>query len=242
MASAPSMSVSVECVNVCTFPKGDGSGSYDCSFMSCAWKAPRFLTGFLASTAHPHCSSSTGRRNRIKCRCDGSDLGGWYSTEGSEVISLCRPFRKNLLPATSKRWQLCCSSSFSSNGFYEVTPERLWEDLQPTISYLPPQELELVHNALKLAFEAHDGQKRRSGEPFIIHPVEVARILGELELDWETIASGLLHDTVEDTNVVTFERIEKEFGTVVRRIVEGETKVSKLEKSSVRMKMIQYKM
>lgn len=230
MASAPSMSVSVECVNVCTFPKGDGSGSYDCSFMSCAWKAPRFLTGFLASTAHPHCSSSTGRRNRIKCRCDGSDLGGWYSTEGSEVISLCRPFRKNLLPATCKRWQLCCSSSFSSNGFYEVTPERLWEDLQPTISYLPPQELELVHNALKLAFEAHDGQKRRSGEPFIIHPVEVARILGELELDWETIASGLLHDTVEDTNVVTFERIEKEFGTVVRRIVEGETKVSKLGK------------
>ncbi|XP_060962727.1 putative GTP diphosphokinase RSH1, chloroplastic isoform X2 [Cannabis sativa] len=82
----------------------------------------------------------------------------------------------------------------------------------------------------QLAFEAHDGQKRRSGEPFIIHPVEVARILGELELDWESIAAGLLHDTVEDTNVVTFERIEEEFGSTVRRIVEGETKVSKLGK------------
>ncbi|XP_014627433.1 putative GTP diphosphokinase RSH1, chloroplastic isoform X2 [Glycine max] len=81
-----------------------------------------------------------------------------------------------------------------------------------------------------LAFKAHDGQKRRSGEPFIIHPVEVARILGELELDWESIAAGLLHDTVEDTNVVTFERIEEEFGATVRHIVEGETKVSKLGK------------
>ncbi|XP_057439252.1 putative GTP diphosphokinase RSH1, chloroplastic isoform X2 [Lotus japonicus] len=81
-----------------------------------------------------------------------------------------------------------------------------------------------------LAFEAHDGQKRRSGEPFIIHPVEVARILGELELDWESIVAGLLHDTVEDTDVVTFERIEDEFGATVRHIVEGETKVSKLGK------------
>ncbi|CAH2049389.1 unnamed protein product [Thlaspi arvense] len=103
-------------------------------------------------------------------------------------------------------------------------------DLKRTISYLPPKELELVQSALNLAFEAHDGQKRRSGEPFIIHPVEVARILGELELDWESIAAGLLHDTVEDTNVVTFERIEKEFGPTVRHIVEGETKVSKLGK------------
>ncbi|PNY06461.1 GTP pyrophosphokinase, partial [Trifolium pratense] len=103
-------------------------------------------------------------------------------------------------------------------------------DLKPVISYLPPKELELVHNAFMLAFKAHDGQKRRSGEPFIIHPVEVARILGELELDWESIAAGLLHDTVEDTDVVTFERIEEEFGATVRHIVEGETKVSKLGK------------
>ncbi|XP_057964099.1 putative GTP diphosphokinase RSH1, chloroplastic isoform X2 [Malania oleifera] len=175
MASAPSMSVPVECVNICKFAKGDGSGRYDCSVLSCAWKAPRVLTGFLASTAHPVHSfvslhERTRKRNRIK------------------------------------------------------------SDLRPTISYLPPKELELVNDALKLAFEAHDGQKRRSGEPFIIHPVEVARILGELELDWESIAAGLLHDTVEDTDVVTFERIGKEFGATVRHIVEGETKVSKLGK------------
>lgn len=121
-------------------------------------------------------------------------------------------------------------------AFDEVSPERLWEDLKPTISYLPPKGLELVLKALKLAFEAHDGQRRRSGEPFIIHPVEVARILGQLELDWESIAAGLLHDTVEDTNVVTFERIEEEFGATVRRIVEGETKVSKLGKLNCKNK------
>ncbi|KAL7172092.1 hypothetical protein ACSBR2_031730 [Camellia fascicularis] len=232
LASAPSMSVSVECVNICNFWKGDTSGSssrYDCSVLSCAWKAPRALTGFLASTAHPHCSASspygrTRRRNRIKCRCEASDMGGWHSSESSEFVIPGRLLRSNHV--TCKKWRLCCSSA----SYDEVSPERLWEDLKHTISYLPPKELELVRNALNLAFAAHDGQKRRSGEPFIIHPVEVAQILGELELDWESIAAGLLHDTVEDTDVVTFERIEKEFGPAVRHIVEGETKVSKLGK------------
>lgn len=148
-------------------------------------------------------------------------------SEASGFVLFGRHFKPSLLHVASKRWQMCCSSFYTSN---EVSPESLWEDLKPTISYLSPQGLELVHKALQLAFEAHDGQKRRSGEPFIIHPVEVARILGELELDWESIAAGLLHDTVEDTNVVTFETIEEEFGATVRRIVEGETKVSKLGK------------
>ncbi|KAL5795651.1 hypothetical protein ACOSQ2_000471 [Xanthoceras sorbifolium] len=235
MASAPSMSVSVECVNICKLSKGDGSGSnYDCSVLSCAWKAPRALTGFLASTAHPpHCSSLSygpnARRNRTTSRYKAFDIGGWYN-EGSNSVLLRKIFRSNVRYTACKRWQLCCSRSISSDTLNDISPERLWEDLRPTISYLSSKELELVHNALKLAFEAHDGQKRRSGEPFIIHPVEVARILGELELDWESIAAGLLHDTVEDTNVVTFERIEEEFGPIVRHIVEGETKVSKLGK------------
>ncbi|XP_044492995.1 putative GTP diphosphokinase RSH1, chloroplastic isoform X2 [Mangifera indica] len=235
MASAPSMSVSVECVNICKFSKGDASGRYyDCSVFSCAWKAPRALTGFLASTAHPaHCSSlsysSNGRRKRINLRCEAIDVGGWC-TDASDFVIPGKLFRSSLLNVSCKRWQSCCSPPISSTAFSNISPERLWEDLRPTISYLSLKELELVHNALNLAFEAHDGQKRRSGEPFIIHPVEVARILGELELDWESIAAGLLHDTVEDTNVVTFERIEEEFGATVRHIVEGETKVSKLGK------------
>ncbi|XP_039035864.1 putative GTP diphosphokinase RSH1, chloroplastic [Hibiscus syriacus] len=232
MASASSLSVSVECVNICKLTKGEGSGRYDCSVLSCAWKAPRVLTGFLASTANPSHSSSFvcarhGRRNRIK---PAPDIGGCYSTDVSEFILLGGLFRSSFLHVGCKRWQLCNSSSFSSDTSNDVSPESLWEDLKPSITYLSPNELELVHNALKLAFEAHDGQKRRSGEPFIIHPVEVARIIGELELDWESIAAGLLHDTVEDTNVVTFQRIEEEFGLTVRRIVEGETKVSKLGK------------
>ncbi|KAL5561405.1 hypothetical protein UlMin_031152 [Ulmus minor] len=234
MASAPSMSVPLECVNVCKLSKGDGSGRYDCNILSCAWKAPRVLTGFLASTAHSPQSSilsygRSGRRTRASLRCESSDVGACYSTETSD-FALGKLLRSSLHHSACKRWKLCCSSSLSSDVLDDVSPEKLWEDLLPTISYLPPKELELVRNALKLAFEAHDGQKRRSGEPFIIHPVEVARILGELELDWESIAAGLLHDTVEDTNVVTFERIEEEFGATVRRIVEGETKVSKLGK------------
>ncbi|CAK7348346.1 unnamed protein product [Dovyalis caffra] len=237
MASASSLSVSVECVNICKLlSKGDGSGRYECSVLSCAWKAPRVLTGFLASTAHPapQCSSFLSarnrRRNQFKSRCEAFYNGGCYSSEDSDFALLGRFFKSRSHHFAGKKWQVPCSSSISADTFNEVSPERLWEDLKPTVSYLSLKELELVHKALKLAFEAHDGQKRRSGEPFIIHPVEVAHILGELELDWESIAAGLLHDTVEDTNVVTFERIEEEFGLIVRHIVEGETKVSKLGK------------
>ncbi|XP_072997786.1 putative GTP diphosphokinase RSH1, chloroplastic isoform X3 [Typha latifolia] len=146
----------------------------------------------------------------------------------TDFFSSERFIRSDIL--VNEKWTLYCSSSSSGGPPDAISPESLWEDLKPAISYLAPEELKLVHDALKLAFEAHDGQKRRSGEPFIIHPVEVARILGELELDWESVAAGLLHDTVEDTDEVTFERIEKEFGATVRHIVEGETKVSKLGK------------
>ncbi|KAF7818181.1 putative GTP diphosphokinase RSH1, chloroplastic isoform X1 [Senna tora] len=234
MASTPSMSVSLECVNACKLSRGDGSGRYDCSVLSCAWKAPRVLTGFLASTAHPHqCTSLSfgrnGRRNGYNFGCEALNIVGSYSDEACDIIH--GGFSRSIFSqVATKRCRFCCSFSSSLDTANDVSPERLWEDLKPVISYLSPQELELVHNALLLAFGAHDGQKRRSGEPFIIHPVEVARILGELELDWESIAAGLLHDTVEDTNIVTFERIEEEFGTTVRHIVEGETKVSKLGK------------
>ncbi|KAJ9187810.1 hypothetical protein P3X46_003227 [Hevea brasiliensis] len=235
MASASSLSVSLEYVNICKLSNGEDSGRYDCSVPSCAWKARRILAGFLASTVHPpQCSSFScgrnGRSNQFKTKCEVLDIGSCYSIEAFGSAFVGRLFKPGILHFADQRWQLFCSSSISSGAFNEVSPESLWEDLKPTVSYLSPKELELVQNALKLAFEAHDGQKRRSGEPFIIHPVEVARILGELELDWESIAAGLLHDTVEDTNVVTFERIEEEFGPTVRHIVEGETKVSKLGK------------
>ncbi|KAJ1297205.1 hypothetical protein BS78_01G359900 [Paspalum vaginatum] len=146
-----------------------------------------------------------------------------YDPSPAYFGSFVRPWSS----AVNLTWKAYC---YSSSESFIVSPETLWEDLKPAVSYLQPEELDSVHDALKLAYEAHSGQKRRSGEPFIIHPVEVARILAEHELDWESIAAGLLHDTVEDTDVVTFERIENEFGPTVRRIVEGETKVSKLGK------------
>ncbi|KAK9756918.1 hypothetical protein RND81_01G129700 [Saponaria officinalis] len=235
MASSPSLlSVSVECVSVCKLNTWGGEGGGDCSMLSCAWKAPRVLTGSLASTTQSSSSSLfSSSRQRVNCYSYRDEAGGSYLTGDSCFKTSGQIFRLRLQHPSSKRCKCECSSSFGSgsSGSYDVvSAESLWEDLKPTISYLPAGELILVWKALKLAFDAHSGQKRRSGEPFIIHPVEVARILGELELDWESIAAGLLHDTVEDTNVVTFERIEKDFGSTVRRIVEGETKVSKLGK------------
>lgn len=243
MASISFLSVSFEAVNVCKVIKLDTGSRSECSILSCAWKAPRVLSGSLASTTQSRTSSADGDgirkskgRNRshqcarYKVACsDDVPFMGESSCKYVDVAHL-KTYRLSLRTTAHVRWRACYSSNSSPEYPDRVTVKTLWEVLKPTISYLSSAHLRLVKDALKLAFEAHDGQKRRSGEPFIIHPVEVARILGELELDWESIAAGLLHDTVEDSNVVTFERIEEEFGPVVRRIVEGETKVSKLGK------------
>ncbi|ONK63347.1 uncharacterized protein A4U43_C07F14110 [Asparagus officinalis] len=243
MASAPFMSVSVavESVNLCKLSKGERTSvMYECSVLSCAWKAPRVLTGSLASTPLPQCSLSQHEDRRPR-RATWLNVGNSLSTwrrddlksgninygETADYAVPGRYVKQHYTLVYNKKWEIYCYP-FSESSV-EISTDSLWEDLKPAISYLAPEELTLVNDALKLAFEAHNGQKRRSGEPFIIHPVEVARILGELELDWESIAAGLLHDTVEDTSV-TFERIEKEFGATVRHIVEGETKVSKLGK------------
>ncbi len=109
--------------------------------------------------------------------------------------------------------------------------DQYWNDLLlPKISYLTEAEdSNRVKEALKVAYYAHRNQRRKSGEPFIIHPVQVALLLAELKMDTETVISGLLHDTVEDTEL-TFGQVETLFGKTVRGIVEGETKVSKLPK------------
>ncbi|MGI6588914.1 MAG: RelA/SpoT family protein [Peptococcia bacterium] len=89
-------------------------------------------------------------------------------------------------------------------------------------------EVELVTRVYIFAKKAHGGQNRISGEPFIIHPVAVAQILVNLELDIPTVVAGLLHDVVEDTPVVLAE-IEEEFGTEVALLVDGVTKLSRLQ-------------
>src|SRR5690625_4084258 len=105
--------------------------------------------------------------------------------------------------------------------------DRLLNSLQTKTSYLSEADQERLAEAFELAREAHDGMRRRSGEPYIVHPVAVTALLAEMNLDADALIAGLLHDTVEDTDV-TFEQIEEKFGVAVRRIVEGETKISKL--------------
>uniref|UniRef100_A0A0E0GM70 Putative GTP diphosphokinase RSH1, chloroplastic n=1 Tax=Oryza nivara TaxID=4536 RepID=A0A0E0GM70_ORYNI len=242
-AVSGSSSSSLECVSSCRASWRGGGRPYECSVLSCAWNAPRALTGALASTTAQcsscsHAEAGAGWRRRGRSRRSNNSLlhitwaeginRGKFGYGSSAHSFPTGNFFKSWSTSVDPTWRVFCYSS--SESFNHISPETLWEDLKPAISYLQPEELNFVHDALKLAYEAHNGQKRRSGEPFIIHPVEVARILGEHELDWESIAAGLLHDTVEDTDMVTFERIENEFGVTVRRIVEGETKVSKLGK------------
>jgi (p)ppGpp synthase/HD superfamily hydrolase len=107
--------------------------------------------------------------------------------------------------------------------------ESYWDRLMPMVSYLGTAQVAKVYEALCVAFRAHIDQRRKSGEPFIIHPVEVALLLSGLKMDGETVMAGLLHDTVEDTDL-TFDDVDRLFGPTVRKIVEGETKVSKLPK------------
>ena len=97
------------------------------------------------------------------------------------------------------------------------------------LHYISAKDIPLIRDALTLAFDAHSGQSRKSGEPFITHPVEVTRILAELHMDTESLVAGLLHDTVEDCGEqVGLEEIGFHFGQGVMKIVEGETKFSKL--------------
>ena len=93
-----------------------------------------------------------------------------------------------------------------------LSPEELYQDLISRVRrYHPSDDISMIEKAYKIAYAAHEGQVRKSGEPYIIHPLCVAIILADLELDKETIEAGLLHDVVEDT-IMTEEEIEKEFG------------------------------
>ncbi|MCL1124634.1 bifunctional GTP diphosphokinase/guanosine-3',5'-bis pyrophosphate 3'-pyrophosphohydrolase [Shewanella surugensis] len=105
----------------------------------------------------------------------------------------------------------------------------LFEGLRESASaYLEREQLELLIKAYKVAHAAHEGQMRTSGEPYITHPVAVARILAEMRLDHETLMAALLHDTIEDTPV-TREELSELFGDAVAELVEGVSKLDKLK-------------
>ena len=112
-----------------------------------------------------------------------------------------------------------------------LSPDVLHQDLIDRVRrYHPSDDLSLIEKAYHLASKAHEGQLRKSGEPYIIHPLYVAIILADLEMDQETIAAGLLHDVVEDT-IYTKEQIEEMFGPDVALLVDGVTKLQKLKLS-----------
>lgn len=95
-------------------------------------------------------------------------------------------------------------------------------------AYYPSADVDMIRRAYAISEKAHEGQIRRSGEPYISHPLQVAAILSDLNLDLDTIATGLLHDTVEDTHL-TLDEIRKEFGESVAVLVDGVTKISQMK-------------
>ena len=108
----------------------------------------------------------------------------------------------------------------------------LISDLQKVLeNYLTKDEIDLVKKAYKVAKIAHEGQYRQSGEPYIHHPLAVALILAELELDYYCIVAAILHDCIEDT-IVTKEEISETFGEQIAHIVEGVSKLTNLEFTS----------
>ena len=118
----------------------------------------------------------------------------------------------------------------SMNDF--TSPEVLYDELIFSVKkYHPSTDISMIEKAYEVAREAHKDQKRKSGEPYIIHPLCVAIILADLELDKETIVAGLLHDSVEDT-WMTCEELEKEFGAEVALLVDGVTKLGQLSYSA----------
>ncbi len=105
---------------------------------------------------------------------------------------------------------------------------RQYELVDRVLDYDPQADEALLNRAYVFSLQAHGSQKRASGDPYFSHPIEVAGILTDLHLDDETIATAILHDTVEDT-VATPEEIERVFGSSVARLVDGVTKLSKIE-------------
>src|SRR3954454_11069230 len=103
--------------------------------------------------------------------------------------------------------------------------------IDKTRAYLNDEHCEFVKKAYEFAKHSHREQYRKSGEPYIIHPIQVAGILADLEMDPETVAAGFLHDVVEDTDVTLMD-IETEFNDEVAMLVDGVTKLGKIKYKS----------
>ena len=110
------------------------------------------------------------------------------------------------------------------------------KELEELIIYLSADDKSVVSKALKFSNNAHKHQTRHSGDPFVTHPIEVAKILTSIKLDASSIAAGLLHDTVEDTEI-TNESIQNAFGDQISQLVQGLTKINKFSLKANKLKL-----
>ncbi|SKA59686.1 GTP pyrophosphokinase [Eubacterium uniforme] len=131
---------------------------------------------------------------------------------------------ENIMQNIIEHKEFSDSNDISSN----LSPEQLYDNLIKIIKmYHPSDDISMIEKAYNVAKECHGEQKRKSGEPYIIHPLSTAIILAELELDKETIVAGLLHDVIEDTTM-TKEEVTEIFGDDVAQLVDGVTKLTQL--------------
>ena len=138
---------------------------------------------------------------------------------------------ESVMEDNAKGLEIVDGHAVKAPGDYE-DPDRLYDMLIARIrKYHPSTDVSMIEKAYRLASKAHGSQRRKSGEPYIVHPHWVAIILADLEMDKETIVSGMLHDVVEDTDV-SEEDIRREFGDEVALLVDGVTKLGRLSYSS----------
>ena len=102
--------------------------------------------------------------------------------------------------------------------------------VEEVLRYNPQADIDMLERAYVLSAKAHKGTVRLSGEPYLIHPLEVAYVLSKMNLDAQSVASGLLHDTLEDSYLVK-EELEQYFGKEVAELVDGVTKISQIKMS-----------
>ena len=114
----------------------------------------------------------------------------------------------------------------------ETREEHYASMMQAITRYAPSADLEVIQRAYEYADEKHKNQLRKSGEPYIIHPLAVAEIVAEIGLDTDAITAALLHDCLEDTDA-SFEEISRMFGETVANLVEGVTKLTRVQYSTM---------
>ena len=144
---------------------------------------------------------------------------------------------KKAEPALRKKTELVLDDGHIEAMAEFKSPEELYADLIARVQkYHPSDDISLIEKAFRVADNAHKNQARKSGEPYIIHPLCVAIILADLEMDKETIAAGLLHDVVEDT-ILTTDQIKEQFGDDVALLVDGVTKLGQLQYEGDKLEM-----